>query len=78
MSVIFAVFGFLLAGLVPGVVFDLLRDLQNGVLSVAGNLVTLGLVGAGIVVGALLLMLLGGYLGGRFGNHYHARIDQAS
>jgi hypothetical protein len=40
--------------------------------------VTLGLVGAGIVVGALLLMLLGGYLGGRFGNHYHARIDQAS
>jgi hypothetical protein len=78
LSVIFAVFGFLLTGLVPGVVFDLLRDLQNGVLSVAGNLVTLGLVGAGIVVGALLLMLLGGYLGGRFGNHYHARIDQAS
>jgi membrane protease YdiL (CAAX protease family) len=78
LAVIFTVFGFLLAGLLPGSVFELLRGLQSGIQSTFGNLVTLGLVGAGIIVGALLLVLLGGLLGGSLGNRYHTRIDRTS
>jgi hypothetical protein len=78
LGVIFAVFGFLLAGLLPGSVFELVRGFQNGVLSTASDLTTLGIVGAGIVVGALLLVLLGGFIGGRLGNRYHTRIDETS
>jgi len=76
--VIFALFGFLLVGLLPGSVFELLRGLQSGIQSIFGNLFTLGLVGAGIIVGALLLVLLGGLLGGSLGNRYHTRIDRTS
>lgn len=78
LAVIFAVFGFLLAGLLPGSVYELLRGLQSGIQSTVGNLTTLGLVGAGIIVGALLLVLLGGFLGGSLGNRYHTRIDRTS
>lgn len=78
LAVIFALFGFLLAGLLPGSVFELLRGLQSGIQSIFGNLFTLGLVGAGVVVGALLLVLLGGLLGGSLGNRYHTRIDRTS
>lgn len=78
LAVIFAVFGFLLAGLLPGSVFELLRGLQSGIQSIFGNLITLGLIGAGIIVGALLLVLLGGLLGGSLGNRYHTRIDRTS
>jgi hypothetical protein len=55
-----------------------LRELQGGIQSIFGNLITLGLVGAGIIVGALLLVLLGGLLGGSLGNRYHTRIDRTS
>ncbi len=75
LGVIFAVFGFLFASLLPGAVFELLRGLRDGVLAAVGDLTTLGLVGAGIAVGALLLVLLGGFIGGRLGNRYHTRID---
>ena len=78
LAVIFALFGFLLAGLLPGSVYELLRGLQSGIQSTFGNLITLGLVGAGIIVGALLLVLLGGLLGGSLGNRYHTRIDRTS
>lgn len=78
LSVIFAIFGFLLAGLLPASVFELLRGLQSSIQSTVGNLATLGLVGAGIIVGALLLMLLGGLLGGSLGNRYHTRIDRTN
>jgi hypothetical protein len=78
LAVIFALFGFLLVGLLPGSVFELLRGLQSGIQSIFGNLFTLGLVGAGIIVGALLLVLLGGLLGGSLGNRYHTRIDRTS
>ncbi len=78
LAVIFALFGFLLAGLLPESVFELLRGLQSGIQSIFGNLFTLGLVGAGVVVGALLLVLLGGLLGGSLGNRYHTRIDRTS
>jgi hypothetical protein len=75
LGVIFAVFGFLFASLLPGAVFELLRGLRDGILAAVGDLTTLGLVGAGIVVGALLLVLLGSFIGGRLGNRYHTRID---
>ncbi len=78
LAVIFALFGFLLAGLLPGSVFELLRGLQSGIQSIFGNLFTLGLVGAGIIVGALLLVLLGGLLGGSLGNRYHTRVDRTN
>jgi hypothetical protein len=78
LAVIFALFGFLLAGLLPGSVFELLRALQSGIQSTFGDLITLGLVGAGIIVGALLLVLLGGLLGGSLGNRYHTRIDRTN
>ncbi len=78
LGVIFAIFGFLLAGLLPASVFELLRGLQSSIQSTVGNLATLGLVGAGIIVGALLLMLLGGLLGGSVGNRYHTRIDRTN
>jgi hypothetical protein len=78
LAVIFAVFGFLLAGLLPGPVFELLSGLQTGIQSTVGNLTMLGLVGAGIIVGALVLVLLGGFLGGSLGNRYHTRIDRTS
>ena len=78
LTLIFAIFGFLLAGLLPASVFELLRGLQSGIQSTVGNLATLGLVGAGIIVGALLLMLLGGLLGGSIGNRYHTRIDRTN
>ena len=78
LAVIFTVFGFLLAGLLPGSVFELLRGLQSGIQSTSSNLITLGLVGAGIIVGALLLVLLGGLLGGSLGNRYHTRIDRTN
>jgi hypothetical protein len=78
LGVIFAVFGFLLASLLPGTVFELLRGLRDGVLSTVSDLTTLGLVGAGIIVGALLLVLLGGFLGGVVGNRYHTRIDRTN
>jgi hypothetical protein len=78
LGVIFAVFGFLLASLLPGTVFELLRGLRDGVLSTVSDLTTLGLVGAGIIVGALLLVLLGGFLGGVIGNRYHTRIDHTN
>ena len=78
LGLIFAVFGFLLAGLLPGPVFELLRGLRDGVLSTVGDLTALGLLGAGIIVGALLLVLAGGSLGGLLGTRYHTRIDQTN
>ena len=43
-----------------------------------GSLTELGLVGAGIMIGALLLELLGGFLGGRLGARYHTRINHTT
>ncbi|MDQ4063897.1 MAG: YIP1 family protein [Actinomycetota bacterium] len=76
--VIFGFFGAVLLGsFLPDSVFGVVRGfLQNTVIPTAGGLFDLGLVGAGIAVGAILLMLLGSALGGRLGNRYHTRIDE--
>lgn len=79
LGVIFGVFSFLLAGFLPGGISESLESFrESSVLPTANSLVELGLLGAGIAVGALLLMLLGGFLGGSLGTRYHTRIDQTA
>jgi len=78
--------GLLLAGLLailpaflPGTLFRLVRDVvSESILPAIGNLVAIGGVGLGILIGAILLMVLGGFFGGRFGNRYHAQIDRTT
>jgi len=63
----------------PGPFFEVLQEfVQSSVLPAVGSLTELGLVGAGIIIGALLLELLGGFLGGRLGVRYHTRINQTT
>lgn len=70
------ILGLLLGGLLSGPLFEPLQQLmQASILPAVGSLMNAGLIGAGIVVGALLLELLGGFLGGRVGNSYHTHID---
>ena len=71
LSVLLALF----AGLLPGLEFAQ-EFVLNSVVPAVGGLAGVGLAGLGIVVGALLLELLGGFLGGRLGNSYHTRIDE--
>ena len=71
LSIILVLFGSFLPG--P---FRLLQEfVQNSALPALGGLMAVGLVGIGIIIGALLLELLGGFLGGRLGHSYHSRID---
>lgn len=66
-------------GFLPGRLFEVIRDfIQDRLLPAIGGLLELGLVGAAIVVGALLLALLGGFLGGRLGSRYHSEIDRTT
>lgn len=63
----------------PGPFFEVLQEfVQSSVLPAVGSLTELGLVGAGIIIGAILLELLGGFLGGRLGARYHTRINQTT
>lgn len=79
LGVIFGVFSFLLVGFLPGGISGALESFrESSVLPAANSLVGLGLLGVGIAVGALLLMLLGGFLGGSLGTRYHTRIDQTA
>ncbi len=71
LSVLLALFGSLLPGL--GFVQAFVQD---SAIPAASGLAQAGLVGLGVVIGALLLELLGGFLGGRLGNSYHTRIDE--
>jgi hypothetical protein len=78
--IIFGFFGAVLLGsFLPESIFGAVHGfLQNTVIPTAGGLFELGLVGLGIVVGALLLMVLGSSLGGSLGNRYHTRIDETT
>ncbi|PLS87486.1 MAG: hypothetical protein CYG60_01625, partial [Actinobacteria bacterium] len=63
----------------PGPFFEVLQEfIQSSVLPAIGGLTELGLTGAGIIIGALLLELLGSFLGGRLGNRYHTRINRTT
>lgn len=69
----------LVGGFLPGSLFELLREfVRNSVWPIVGGLTEVGLAGVGVVIGALLLELLGGFLGGRLGNSYHTRIDHTT
>lgn len=73
--VIFLIFGAFLGG--P--IFEPLRNfVQSGIGPAFNNLSQAGLVGIGVAVGAILLEVLGGFLGGRLGQGYHIRIDETS
>jgi hypothetical protein len=68
-----------LSGFLPeGVSEDIDNLIQNNLLSTIGSLSGLGIVGVLIFVGALLVALLGGFLGGRRGSRYHAQIDRTT
>lgn len=75
LSVIFAIFGVFLGG---PLLAPLQEFAQAGVGPAIGGLTQAGLIGLGIAVGALLLELLGGFLGGRAGHSYHTRIDETN
>jgi hypothetical protein len=80
LGVIFVFFGAVLLGsFLPDTLFGGVQGfLQDTALPSIGGLIQAGVVGAGIALGALVLMLLGGFLGGRLGIRYHTRIDQTS
>lgn len=80
LGIIFGFFGAVLLGsFLPDSIFGAVQGfLQDTLLPTVGGLFELGLVGLGIALGALLLMLLGGWIGGRLGNRYHSRIDETT
>lgn len=66
------------SGFLPPGVADSVGNLLDGVSSTVGDLAGAGVVGIAVAVGALLLALLGGFLGGRVGDRYHAEIDRSA
>ncbi len=74
-----ALAGGIFSGFLPGGISEGVRNfIQNDVLSTIGNLSRLGIVGILVAVGALLMALLGSFLGGRLGSRYHAEIDRTT
>jgi hypothetical protein len=74
-----ALAGGVFSGFLPTGFSVSIRDfIQNDVLSTIGNLSRLGIVGILIAVGAVLVALLGSFLGGRLGSRYHAEIDRTT
>lgn len=74
-----AMVGGVFSGFLPGGVSGGIRNfIQNDVLSAIGNLSRLGIVGIVVAVGAILMALLGSFLGGRLGSRYHAEIDRTT
>ncbi|MBA2441250.1 MAG: hypothetical protein H0V53_02430 [Rubrobacter sp.] len=71
MAALLVLAGGIFGGLLPGTLFQTLRD---SVLA-AGGLAGLGSLGLGVAAGALLFALLGGFVGGRLGTRYHEDID---
>ena len=63
--------------LLPGQIFSYLQSfVQSTLLPALDTLTGMGALGIGILVGAVLLMLLGGFAGGRLGARYHSEIDR--
>ena len=73
LSVLLALFGSVLP------VLQFVQEFaQASLLPAISGLVEAGILGLVIVIGALLLEVLGGFLGGRLGNSYHTRIDETT
>ena len=63
--------------LLPGQIFSYLQSfVQSTLLPALDTLTGMGALGIGILIGAILLMLLGGFAGGRLGARYHSEIDR--
>jgi hypothetical protein len=76
---VLALINAVLSGFLPeGISEDIDNLIQNFLFSTIGGLSGLGIVGVLIFVGALLVALVGGFLGGRLGSRYHAEIDRTT
>ncbi len=68
--------GGILSSFLPAGFAEQLRNaVQVGLLPAFNNLVGIGAIGIGVLVGAFLVALLGGFVGGRTGGRYHTDID---
>lgn len=67
--------GILSSFLPAGFAGQIRNVVQGGVLPAFNSLVSIGAIGIGILVGAFLIALLGGFVGGRTGGRYHTDID---
>ncbi len=76
---ILALINAVLSSFLPASITEGVNNLiQNNVLSAIGQLSLLGAVGVVIFAGALVVALLGGFLGGRLGSRYHTEIDRTT
>jgi hypothetical protein len=76
---VLALINAVLSGFLPeGISEDIDILIQNFLFSTIGGLSGLGIAGVLIFVGALLVALVGGFLGGRLGSRYHAEIDRTT
>ncbi|MFL6058170.1 MAG: TIGR04086 family membrane protein [Rubrobacteraceae bacterium] len=76
---VLALINAVLSGFLPeGISEEIDNLIQNLLFSTIGGLSGLGIVGVLIFVGALLVALVGGFLGGRLGSRYHAEIDRTT
>lgn len=68
--------GGILGSFLPASFAEQVRNVvQTGLLPGFNDLIGVGAIGIGILVGAFLVMLLGGFVGGRTGGRYHTDID---
>lgn len=68
--------GGILSSFLPAGFAEQVRGMvQGSLLPAFDNLVGIGAIGIGILVGAFLFMLLGSFVGGRTGGRYHTDID---
>ena len=68
--------GGILSSFLPAGFAEQLRNVvQGSLLPAFNNLVGIGAIGIGILVGAFLVALLGSFVGGRTGGRYHTDID---
>jgi hypothetical protein len=76
---VLALINAVLSGFLPeGISENIDSLIQNFLFSTIGGLSGLGIAGVLIFVGALLVALVGGFLGGRLGSRYHAEIDRTT
>ena len=66
------------SGFLPGGAADAIGGFMDTTSSALGSLSQAGVVGIVVVAVAFLLVLLGGFLGGRLGSRYHAEIDRTT
>ena len=66
------------SGFLPDGAAEAIGGFMDSAASALDDLSQAGLVGIAVAAGAILLALLGGFLGGRLGSRYHAEIDRTT